>query len=211
MERTIALLIEDLSPLRPRRVFTRLLLGAGAGALVAHGLVGLVLGYRGDLLTALVTGMFWIKLAYVSAIGLLALWAVERLARPGTRYGRRAAWLLAPVSALAVLAIWRFAGTAPQDWPSLLLGSSAAVCPWLIVCMGLPCLAGLIWGMRGAAPTRLVLTGAIAGLAAGGMGAGAYALHCGETSGPFVAIWYSLGVAGVGAIGAAIGPSLLRW
>lgn len=211
MERTIALLVEDLSRLRPRRVLGRLLLGAVAGALVAHGLVGLVLGYRADLLAALATAMFWIKLAYVSAIGLLALWAVERLARPGTRYGGRAAWLLAPVTLLGMLAAWRLAWTPPQDWPPLLLGSSASVCPWMIVCMGLPCLAGLLWGMRELAPTRLTLAGAIAGLAAGGLGAGAYALHCGETSGPFVAVWYSLGVAAVGAIGAVAGPPLLRW
>ena len=211
VEKTIALLVQDLSPLRRRAVGRRLLAGAGVGLVVAHLLVALVLGYRADLLAASGGAMFWIKLAYGTSIGLLALWAGERLARPGTRIRARAVWLVGPFAGIAALALWRL-GQAPESgWPTLLMGSSASVCSWLIVCMAAPCLAGLLWGLRGLAPTRLVLTGAMAGLAAGGLGAGAYALHCGETSGPFVAIWYSLGVAAASALGAAVGPIVLRW
>jgi hypothetical protein len=65
--------------------------------------------------------------------------------------------------------------------------------------------------LRQLAPTRLRLAGAGAGLLAGALGATVYGLHCPETGAAFVATWYSLGVATWAAIGAALGPRLLRW
>ena len=38
-----------------------------------------------------------------------------------------------------------------------------------------------------------------------------YALSCTELSPAFVAIWYSLGIALAGALGAVLGPRILRW
>ena len=61
------------------------------------------------------------------------------------------------------------------------------------------------------APTRLTLAGALAGLFAGGMGAFVYAFHCPETAAPFVALWYSAGILLTTALGALLGPRLLRW
>jgi hypothetical protein len=58
-----------------------------------------------------------------------------------------------------------------------------------------PTLAALLWALRGLAPTRPALAGAAAGLAAGAVGALAYALHCPELSPTFVAVWYSAGIA----------------
>ena len=49
------------------------------------------------------------------------------------------------------------------------------------------------------------------GMAAGGFGAAAYALSCPEAAGPFVAIWYSLGMVAAGVVGALLGPWALRW
>jgi hypothetical protein len=65
--------------------------------------------------------------------------------------------------------------------------------------------------MKGLAPTRLALAGAAAGLLAGSAGALIYALHCPEMEAPFLAIWYLLGMLIPTAVGAAIGPRLLRW
>ena len=93
----------------------------------------------------------------------------------------------------------------------MLMGGSAAVCPWWIMAFSVPPLAGLVWALRGLAPTRPGLTGALAGLAAGGAGAAAYALHCPEPTAPFLAVWYTLGVAGAGALGWIAGPRALRW
>jgi hypothetical protein len=46
---------------------------------------------------------------------------------------------------------------------------------------------------------------------AGAAGAWVYAFHCDESAAPFVAIWYTLGIALVGALGGMLGQWLLRW
>jgi len=46
---------------------------------------------------------------------------------------------------------------------------------------------------------------------AGGVGASVYGLHCPEMTAAFVVTWYSLGVAACAAVGALLGPRLLRW
>ena len=211
VDRMIAGLVADLRPVRRHAVLQRLALGSAAGAGASILLVDLALGYRPDMAAATLTAMFWIKFAYVLALAALALWTVERMARPGVSVASRAPWLLAPVAALTILAIWQLAGAQPGDRRPMLMGVSAAVCPWRIVAFAAPPLAGLLWAIRGLAPTRLVRAGAMAGLAAGGLGAGAYALSCQESTGPFVAVWYSLGVLAVGGLGAALGPKVLRW
>ncbi|MFM8989141.1 MAG: NrsF family protein [Alphaproteobacteria bacterium] len=43
------------------------------------------------------------------------------------------------------------------------------------------------------------------------MGAIGYALHCPEAALAFVATWYTAGIALAGALGAALGPRVLRW
>jgi hypothetical protein len=48
-------------------------------------------------------------------------------------------------------------------------------------------------------------------LLAGAVGAWIYAFHCNESAAPFVAIWYTLGMAAVGASGGLLGKWLLRW
>ena len=48
-------------------------------------------------------------------------------------------------------------------------------------------------------------------LTAGGFGALVYCLHCPEVGAPFVALWYSLGIVLPSAVGALVGPRLLRW
>ncbi|MGZ6040311.1 MAG: DUF1109 domain-containing protein, partial [Phenylobacterium sp.] len=93
----------------------------------------------------------------------------------------------------------------------LMMGDSASVCPWRILVIGLPLLAGAVWAVRGLAPTRLGLAGLAAGGAAGAISAAIYGFHCNETAAPFVAIWYTAGMAIVAALGGVVGSRLLRW
>ena len=74
-----------------------------------------------------------------------------------------------------------------------------------------PLFLGLLWSFRRLAPTRLRAAGAAAGLSAGACAAAVYCLHCPEASAIFVLTWYSLGIALAGALGALLGPRLLRW
>jgi hypothetical protein len=64
--------------------------------------------------------------------------------------------------------------------------------------------------MRNLAPTRLRWAGAASGFAAGSIGALVYTLHCPELAAPFLAIC-TCSVLIPTAIGACLGPRLLRW
>jgi len=204
-------LARDLKPVSRHAASTRLVAGLVPGFTVSLLLVELSLGYRPDIAAAAHTAMFWAKLAYTLAIGGLALGAVERLARPGTPILARALWLAAPVAAMALLAAWQLASAPGPERLAMTMGVSAAVCWWRIVAFSVPPFAGLVWAVRGLAPTRLGLAGGMVGLAAGGFGAGAYALSCVESTGPFLAIWYSLGLAACAAAGGLLGRRALRW
>jgi hypothetical protein len=94
---------------------------------------------------------------------------------------------------------------------AVLLGHSWARCPFNVLLLSLPGLAGALWALRGLAPTRPRAAGLAAGLLAGALGALGYSLSCTELSPAFVAVWYSLGVALAGGLGAILGPRLLRW
>ncbi|HEY2050012.1 MAG TPA: DUF1109 domain-containing protein [Caulobacteraceae bacterium] len=204
-------LARDIIPRPARRVGIRLALALAAGAFVSLVGVMLLLGPRADFPAAFGLAMFWTKLFYVLALAAVAVGCVERLARPGGEVRRRVGWLAAPVAAmaLAALAQWILAPTAMHQ--TLLMGDSAAVCPWLIITAAAPIFVALAWAMRGLAPTRLRAAGGMAGLVAGAAGAAVYAFHCREMGGAFVLVWYSLGVLAPGAFGWLAGPTLLRW
>jgi hypothetical protein len=153
----------------------------------------------------------WIKLDYAAGLGASCAWLVARLARPATPIGAAAYAPLAVVAAMLLLGAAELALAPAAERYSTLLGQSAARCPWAILALSVPALAGLLWALRGLAPTRLPLAGLAAGLLAGALGAAGYALSCTEQSAAFVAVWYSLGIALCGLLGAALGGRLLRW
>jgi hypothetical protein len=92
-----------------------------------------------------------------------------------------------------------------------MMGHSWARCPWVVLALSLPALAGALWALRGLAPTHARRAGFAAGLLAGAAGAAGYSLGCTEESMAFVAAWYTLGIALAGGLGALIGPRVLRW
>lgn len=207
----IADLSADAPKVAPGAVRRRIALGLGLGGL-GSALVMLVwLGPRPDLAQAVTTPMFWVKFAYAAATGLLAVGLMARLSRPGGRAGAVAALALAPFGLVVAMAVVRLARAAPSEHPALLMGHSSMVCPWRIAAIGLPLLAGAVWAVRGLAPTRLTLAGLAAGGAAGALGAMIYSVACSETSSPFLAVWYTAGMALMAAFGAVSGGRLLRW
>jgi hypothetical protein len=115
------------------------------------------------------------------------------------------------VIAMSVLAVVTLVAASPQNRARLILGHTAGVCPFLIALVAAPLLIALLWVMRSLAPTRLRWAGAASGFAAGSLGALVYTLHCPELAAPFLAIWYLLGMLIPAAIGAWLGPRLLRW
>jgi hypothetical protein len=204
-------LSRDLRPTPKGVVIRRLAVSLVVGGVAAFVGVAGLLGLRADMASAVLSSMFWVKLAYTGGVAVAAVWCVERLSRPAGDAGRRLPWLLAPPAAMGAMAAWRFGSAAPSLREALVMGSSAAVCPGLILITAIPVFAALVWALRGLAPTRLRVAGALAGLTAGGAGAAIYALHCPESGAPFVAIWYTLGMVAAGALGGLLGPRLLRW
>jgi hypothetical protein len=208
-------LITDLTaalrPVRAGAVWWRLALGVGGGCILSAGIMTVWLGLRPDLSQAVSTAAFWTKLGYTLAASICALFAVERLGRPGCDAGRAALAGMLCVAAVVLLAAMEFVPAPPADRSLLFWGGSATVCPEYILVLSLPILAGAIWALRGLAPTRLAICGAAAGLLAGCAGAAIYSFHCTETAITFLAVWYTAGMAAVGLVGTIIGERALRW
>lgn len=208
----IAHLAAELRPVRPGRASIRLpagLLGGSLAALAAL-LAAPALGVRGDLVHALGSAAFWIKLGYTALLAALGWIGLAALARPD---GARPSWprlLGLPVLGLAGITAGAWLA-APAGGASFWLGSSWSQCPVLIIAVALPIFAGLFIAMSSMAPTRLRSAGGAAGLVAGATAATIYQLHCTEFSPGFVFIWYSLGIAASAGLGALAGPRLLRW
>ena len=157
------------------------------------------------------TSAFWLKFTYTALAGACALAAVERLARPGcTARGALLAGVLL-IASIVLLGAMEFVGAPEAMRPRLFWGGSATLCPLFITALSLPILFGTISAVRGLAPTRLMLAGAAVGLLSGATGALVYSFHCTETSMTFLAIWYSVGMAAVGLLGAIVGQRALRW
>ncbi|WP_186204860.1 DUF1109 domain-containing protein [Burkholderia gladioli] len=190
-----------------RRFGTALPLGLGGSLL----LTWLLFGWRRDLAPAMDTALFWIKLAFPLAVAAVAWPLAERLGRPGSRGGRRW-WLLA----LPFLLVWIggalvLAAAAPGARLPLMLGLSWKVCALNILLLSTPSFAAVFWAMRALAATRPRQAGAVAGLLASAIATAAYCLHCPEMSPAFWALWYVLGMSLPAALGALLGPRLLRW
>ena len=196
---------------RGRPVTRRLGLALAAGGLLAFGLMAGWLGVRSDLGEMMTTPAMWTKVFFVLTATAAALWVTVRLARPGVTPG--AAWL---VLTMPFVLIWTVAAVqisvaGPGERMDMFLGRTWAECPWRIGVLSIPTLVLNLWAMRSLAPTRLRLAGASAGLFSGALAASIYTLHCPETAAPFLGFWYVLGMLIPTAIGAALGPRLLRW
>ena len=189
----------------------RLTVAVLAGGVVTFAILIGWLGLRPDLAEAIHRVTIWMKWAYTASIAAIALIVVRRLARPETSRAPEL-WLLAlPVGLLLATALAQLALTPRDERMAAWLGHSSRDCGMRIVVLAAPIFLGLLLAFRRFAPTRPQLTGAIMGLAAGGVGATLYGFACPETSALFVVTFYSLGMATAMLIGLLIGPRFLRW
>lgn len=154
---------------------------------------------------------FLFKFVFTGVLLACAFPLVRMLSVPGARPGRAALWLLAaPLLMAGALALEMMA--VPSDgWMPRLVGHNMPVCLSMIPLIGLGPLAVFIAALRRAAPTRPMLAGAAAGLAAGGLAATFYAAHCTDDSPLFVATWYTIAIAFLAGLGALGGRLFVRW
>ncbi|KPF48808.1 hypothetical protein IP87_09415 [beta proteobacterium AAP121] len=208
-EDLIDMLARDAGPFPRAAVARRLSPAAAAGCFVS---LLLAVAWFGTIPAPMfATAVPWTKMAYAGALALTAGWWTARLSRPAapTAQPRRVTVLV--LLAMAVVGGVSLLATPSGSRMDALLGTSWSTCPWNVLALSLPALAAALWAVRGLAPTRPRTAGFAAGLLAGALGALGYALACPEASPAFVAVWYTLGIVSTGALGAALGPRVLRW
>jgi hypothetical protein len=210
-EDLVTMLATGVDAVDPRAAVRRFAGAVGVGVLGAAVLMVAVLGVNAHLARDASRLMLWVKFAFVAWLGVSAWLTTLHIGRPGASLAGRLGAVAAPVLGMWSLAASALGGTAPTRWPELVLGQTAAVCPFLITLLALPVFLGGLWAMQGLAPTHLRLAGASVGVLAGAAGACVYAFHCPELAAPFLGTWYVLGIAIPTALGALIGPRVLRW
>lgn len=193
----------------------RVLIGRDLALVLSAGLVlcsAISLEVRGLVLQPMwVDAALWTKIVYALALMASAIWLVRQLAFPGKRAGLgylAVAFVILSMAMIGAIAVFNVPAGARLAY---VMGKTALICPWAILILSLPTLAGLFWLMKRFAPTNLRWAGFTIGLLAGSVAALGYALSCGEQAIGFVAVWYSAGILLSVALGTALGPRLLRW
>lgn len=195
-----------------RGLVERTLAGALAPvAAIAAALFYLMFGLRAHLTSAPVAISTALKLTVTLPLAATGIAAVLNLARPGAPRFRALALLATPLVIVVGLVIFDLATAGVAGWEQRLFGKTYIACLLSIPSLSLLPLAAVMIALSRGAPERPALSGAIAGMAAAGVGASIYALHCPEDSALFLAAWYGLSTLVMAALGAAIGSRFLRW
>jgi hypothetical protein len=181
------------------------------GIAVSAILFALMLGPRSDIAQVSGEFSFLFKFVVTLTLALTATWLACRLARPGADLKLAAFALLAAPVILGLAVLAEFMTVEPAMRTTKIVGTSWLSCVTFIPLLSLPVLAAALIALRHGAPTRPALTGAVAGLIAGGFGATIYAAYCIEDSPFFLATWYTLAITGVAIVGGLVGARVLRW
>lgn len=190
---------------------TTLLRGMVPSLAVAVLAVWLVLGFRADLATALVTPVSVVRILLTGVMGIIATRLVLLLARPeGVQSARL--WPLAVIAVAALgLLLWAFV-TTPQDARQMaVVGKTMTTCLVAIPLLAVLPVATLHYVLRQGATTAPALAGFAAGLAGSGLSASIYALYCTEDSPLFYVTWYGIAIIAVALVSSVIGARSLRW
>jgi hypothetical protein len=207
----IGALAADTAPVPRRATARRMALALAAGLPVSAAIVAGLYHIRPDLGAAMHLPMFWFKLLFGVAVAAAGFKALLRLGRPGVPLGRRWLLIVAPVALVWIVAAAVLANAPAGGRTALVLGETWRSCTASIAFISLPVFIAALRALATLAPTRPRWAGACAGAMAGGAAAAVYALHCPELEAPFLAVWYVLGMAVPVAVGAWLGPRVLRW
>lgn len=193
-----------------RRVSTVLAIALAAALVCAIAIFSQWLHVRPDFQAAMGHPFFVLKFVVTLALVAASLALAMRLVRPGAPI-RNLPWLLAlPVGLLVVGIAADLVLPQTSSWTTRLIGSNSRVCLIAIPVLSVPLLIAALAGLRQGAATQPMLTGAVAGLLAGGIAATLYASHCADDSPLFVATWYTIALALVTLVGAFAGRWVLR-
>lgn len=207
-EELIAALAADTIPQKPvEQQLGRALLAAVGVSLAA---LFVFWGARPDIWAAL--GSFAVlKTLTPFALAVMAAVFALALAHPGVAPHRQGA-ALAGLITLALLAfVAAFVAGGTHALVSALSTPLLVTCLVSIPMLAAPLLAATLWGLSSGATTRPRLTGAVAGLVAGGAAAAIYSIYCDKDMALFVLPAYATAIASVTLAGALLGPRVLKW
>jgi hypothetical protein len=199
------------TPTRRHSPALLLMLAAAAACLFAAAAMLLTIGPRPDIAAAAATWRFDLKFVLTLTLAASALPLLRRAIYP-EGLERAPLWMLfaAPAILLAAVAV-ELSVLPASHWGVAMVGTNWRHCLLLVPAFGIvPLVIGLA-AIRQGAPTRPMLSGFLAGLLAGGIGATFYAANCTDDSPLFVAAWYPVGILGLGIAGALAGRIVLRW
>lgn len=205
----IALLVDDLEPVKvltPRRP----LLIAAAILVLMVGIIFGVQGIRADLMAGQPHEMFLIRTGILLVLGGATAQAVTSMASPSVGKSSNgwqialAAAVVFPLSALIV-------ATTGDIGPAISEMQSGITCMMVSTIGGLATAVPMVVALRRGAPTSPTRAGWLTGIAAGGLGAFAYNLHCPFNEVVYIGLWYTLAVGGCAVIGRLVVPRFIRW
>jgi hypothetical protein len=184
---------------------------AGAATILAATIVLASLGPRPDLAAAMETPRLIFKFLVMITLAITAFGVLFALSRPGANWRKAVPLLAVAPCVLAAGVVIELAVLPPDMWWTSLLGAHGLACLGLITLIGFGPLTIFLLALRHGASARPTLAGGMAGLAAGGVAATLYALHCMDDSPLFVAFWYTSAIIGLGLVGAGWGRRLISW
>lgn len=207
----IRVLGRQVEPVRSQSVRNAFLVALIAGSAAAVCVMMASFGIRRPAIGAEHLGANLAGLAFALALTAAGSAFLVRAARPGKP--GRGPLLIAGLAFFAVLcgAVAVLAGAGSGTWSATIFGGRWTTCVACIPLFALAPFAAFFLALRHGAPTHLRLTGAIAGLVAGALGAAVCAFYQPADSLPFIALWYAGPIALCAVVGALLGPWLLRW
>ncbi|MBO9192560.1 DUF1109 domain-containing protein [Rhizobium sp. 16-449-1b] len=182
-----------------------------SGVVVSALILVFAIGIRHDIASMVGTVRVLFKVSLMLVLAILSSTIVFRIGRPDVPVSALSWALLAPTGLLAAAVLIELQVLPRELWEPQMMGHNAAYCLMLIPLLSIAPLLGFILALRAGAPRRPALAGAAAGLAASAIASALYAWHCIDDSPLFVATWYTIAIALVTAIGAALGRRYLRW
>lgn len=207
----IEMLSTNLEPTNSKsrwKVFAWALLAGGAASFC---MMVTTIGLRANPAVQFSSGLFALKSFFILSLICIGTALLIDLIRPGQDGHKLFRVIFIPFLAIGAAAATTLAFNPTGTWARMILGTQWATCLLCIPLFAVVPFALLVWALRKGAPTNLTLTGAVAGLVAGALGAAIYALHCPDDYVPFIAIWYGATILLCAWIGALIGPRFLRW
>lgn len=209
-DQLITLLAVDLKPVDPGRISRAMIIAVAIGMAAAFAVMLLIFGPRSEMLDPRSLRFLSIKLLFALAIVVVGSIFLPRLARPGAQVGNYLL-IFMPFAAITGAAVVAQGSTHLPAWTGVIIDRGSLTCLSAIPLLALVPFAALIRALRMGAPTDGTHAGEIAGFVAGALGALACAFPCTDGSLPAIALWYGLPIGFCAAVGAKLGPSLLRW